>query len=124
MVILKNRQEIDIMATAGKKLAVVLSKLRALVRQGITSDELEQESLKLIYDSGSEPAFLNYKPTGATKSFPASLCVSINDEVVHTPPSSRVLVSGDMVKLDIGIKYHGYYVDAAVTVGGGDIRKE
>src|SRR3989344_2340150 len=123
MPILKRPSEIKIMAEAGKRLANVLLALKNEVRVGIETKELEAISLKLIKESGSEPAFLGYRPAGSEKAYPYSLCVSINSGVVHGQPSEYVIKDGDLVKLDLGLKLKGFYVDSAITVGVGKISK-
>ncbi|HEV7423960.1 MAG TPA: type I methionyl aminopeptidase, partial [Candidatus Paceibacterota bacterium] len=77
---------------------------------------------KLIRDMGDEPAFLNYRPAGAKVPFPASLCVSVNDEVVHgIPNTNRILKEGDIVSLDLGLKHKGLFTDMAITVPVGEV---
>ena len=124
MAILKSPAEIAILAEAGKRLGLILAELREVTCPGITTQELEELSLRRIKESGAEPAFLHYQPSGADKPYPASLCSSINDEVVHTPPSNRVIKDGDIVKLDLGLKIDGWCVDSAITVIVGDVSKE
>ena len=80
---------------------------------------------KLIREYGDTPAFLNYRPVGAKKPFPASLCVSVNDEVVHgIPKKDRILVEGDIVCIDLGVKHKGMFTDMALTVAVGKISAE
>ncbi len=109
------------MAEAGKRLANVLMALKGETRAGRATHELEAISLKLIKESGGEPAFLGYQPTGSRRAYPYSLCVSINSIVVHGQPSEYVIKNGDIVKLDLGLKLGGFYVDSAITVGVGNI---
>lgn len=111
------------MAEAGRRLANVLRALKNEVRVGRATKELEAISFKLIKESGSEPAFLGYRPAGSEKAYPYSLCVSINSVVVHGQPSEYVIKDGDLVKLDLGLKLKGFYVDSAITVGVGKISK-
>lgn len=111
------------MAEAGKRLAHVLRALKNEVRVGRATKELEVISLKLIKESGSEPAFLGYWPAGSEKAYPHSLCVSINSVVVHGQPSEYIIKDGDIVKLDLGLKLSGFYVDSAITLGVGNISK-
>ena len=86
--------------------------------------ELDEYAYKLIKESGGEPAFLNYKPEGVDIPYPASLCTSVNSEIVHGIPKKHVILKdGDIVSLDLGIKYKGLYTDHAVTVGVGKISK-
>jgi len=124
MVTLKTPAEIELMAEAGGHLARVLRTLAGEVKAGIETRELETKSLALIQESGCIPAFLNYRPGGAHKPFPASLCVSVNDVVVHGVPSQYVIRDGDLVKLDLGVIWKGFYADAAVTVPVGNVSDE
>lgn len=113
-------EEIKNLRMSGKILAGALRHTAALVKPGVTSAALDLAAEKYIRDNGGMPAFLNYKQDGAAYPFPAALCVSINDEVVHGIPSeTRVLKEGDMVMLDLGVSYNGYFSDAAVTVFAG-----
>ncbi len=108
---------------AGKRLARVLEALRAKVAPGVTSEELDDLAEQLIRDGGDEPCFLGYTPEGAPRPYPATLCVSVNDEIVHGIPNEapRTLKEGDIVGLDLGLKHEGVIVDAAITVPVGQI---
>ena len=117
MAILKTSAEIELMAEGGRRLAKILATLKNEVKPGLRTRTLEEITLKLIRETKAEPAFLNYQPTASSKPYPAALCVSVNDTVVHGLPSNYVLKEGDLVKLDLGLKYKGFYVDAALTVG-------
>ena len=120
---LKTPEEIEILREGGKRHAVILKELARLVAPGVSTGELETESLRLIKEGGDEPAFLGYRPVGARRKFPASLCVSINDEIVHGIPNERerILKEGDIVGLDLGIIHKGLITDAAVTVPVGKV---
>ena len=111
---------------AGKRLAAVLKTLRAKVAPGITAEELDDTAEQLIRNGGDEPSFLGYMPEGARRPYPATLCVSINDEVVHGIPneSVKILKEGDIVGLDLGLTHNGVIVDAAITVPVGKASKE
>lgn len=111
---------------AGSRLAAVLCALRAKVAPGVTSEELDDLAEQLIRDGGDEPIFLGYTPEGAGRPYPATLCVSINDEVVHGIPneSLRALKEGDIVGLDLGLRHEGIVVDAAITVPVGKVSDE
>ena len=98
------------MKEGGKILAEILGKLAEEVKPGITTWSLEEKARQMIRDAGVEPAFLGYR------GYPAALCVSINEEVVHCLPSERKMMPGDLVSLDFGIKYKGLNVDSATTV--------
>lgn len=116
---LKSPQEIAVMARAGNILAKVLGGLKKHARAGVTTKELDELACKLVLHYGARPAFLGYGED--QKKFPASLCISVNDEVVHGLPSGRVLQGGDVVGLDFGVLLDGFYADGAVTVGIGKI---
>ena len=122
MIIIKTPEEIKIIREGGKRLATVLDKVKDMVKPGISTWELDKYAEKLIKDAGDYPAFLNYKPEGAAAPFPASLCVSVNEEVVHGIPSkNKILKEGDIVSLDLGLRHKGLYTDMALTVGVGEI---
>lgn len=108
---------------AGRRLARVLEALRAAVAPGVTAEELDDLAESLIRAGGDEPAFLGYTPEGAHRPYPATLCVSINDEVVHGIPneSRKTLKEGDIVGLDLGLIHEDIIVDAAYTVPVGQV---
>lgn len=115
--IAKTEHEIAELRYSGKILAEVLRDLMKLVKPGVTTATLDLEAERMIREEGAVPAFLNYKPSGAKFPFPAALCISINDEVVHGIPSAlRVLKDGDIVSLDLGLSYNGFFVDSARTM--------
>lgn len=124
--ILKNDIERANLIEGGKRLADVLAALRAKVAPGVTAEELDDLAEQLIRNGGDEPSFLGYTPEGATRPYPATLCVSINDEVVHGIPneSKKVLKEGDIVGLDLGLTHEGIIVDAAITVPVGKVNEE
>ena len=122
MIIIKTKEEIELIREASKRLATVLYKVRDIVKPGVSTLELDKYAEKLIRDMGDVPAFLNYKPDLAATPYPASLCVSVNDEVVHgIPKANRILKEGDIVSLDLGLKHKNHFADMAVTVGVGEI---
>lgn len=123
-IIIKTKEEIEIIREGGKHLAYVLSEVAKKVAPGVSTKELDEYAEKLIRELGDIPAFKNYKPYGAKTPFPATLCVSINDEVVHGIPTNRILKEGDIVALDCGVKHKGYFTDMAITVPVGKISKE
>lgn len=124
MIIIKTKEEIEILREGGKRLATILHKVKEMVKPGISTWELDKYAEKLIKDGGDYPAFLNYRPAGAKIAFPASLCVSVNDEVVHGIPSrDRILQEGDIVSLDLGLKHKGLFTDMALTVSVGVVGK-
>ncbi len=126
MIYIKTLEQIEILREGGKRHAVILEMLTAKVVPGVTTGELDALALSLVREGGDEPAFLGYKPAGASYAYPATLCVSVNDEVVHgIPDAKRVLQDGDVVSLDLGLKHKGLFTDAAVTVTVGtvDVKK-
>ncbi len=111
---------------SGRRLGVILEQLERMVAPGVTTAELEDEAMRLIEAGGDKPAFKGYTPEGAPRPFPAALCVSVNEEVVHGIPNenARTLKEGDIVSLDFGIVHDGYFTDSAVTVPVGKVSKE
>ncbi len=122
MITTKTPEEIKILRDGGKILASVLHKTGERVKAGISTEELDKFAESCIREAGAEPAFKHYKTGDDKYPFPSALCASINDEVVHGIPSSeRILKEGDVVSLDLGLKWRGLYTDAAITVGVGKI---
>lgn len=123
---IKNDKERADLIEGGKRLAAVLEALRAKVAPGVTAEELDDLAEQMIRDGGDEPCFLGYTPEGANRPYPATLCVSINDEVVHGIPneSKKVLKEGDIVGLDIGLTHNGIVVDAAITAPVGEVDEQ
>ncbi len=117
---IKNDTERASLIEGGKRLATVLEALRTRVAPGITAEELDDFAEEMIRAGGDEPCFLGYTAEGANRPYPATLCVSINDEVVHGIPneSKKVLKEGDIVGLDLGLSHGGIIVAAAITVPG------
>jgi methionyl aminopeptidase len=107
---------------AGKRLGAVLDALAAATRPGTTTLELDTLAEKLIREKGDEPSLKGFLPDGARRPYPATLCISINDEVVHGIPSAtRTIKDGDIVGLDLCLGHKGYVVDSALTVPVGKI---
>lgn len=115
MVILKQAEEIARLRASNSIVAEALNELKARVRPGVTTLELDRYAEELARKRNAKPAFKGYR------GYPFSLCVSVNSEVVHGLPSERELLAGDIVSLDFGVYYKGYYGDAAVTVAVGDV---
>ncbi len=116
---IKTSREIELMRTAGKYLEEVHEKLAEHIKPGITTWELDKIGEEMIRSLGCIPNFLNYN------GFPASFCISLNDEVVHGIPShARVIQEGDLVKIDAGLIYKGYHSDAARTYAVGEVSPE
>jgi methionyl aminopeptidase len=124
--IITSEAEKEALIEAGKRLAHILQTLKAKVAPGVTTEELDSLAEELIRKGGDDPSFLGYTPDGAPRPYPATLCVSINDDVVHGIPneSVRTLNEGDIVSLDLGLTHKGIVVDAAITVPVGTIREE
>lgn len=118
MILIKTPEEIAIMAQAGQKLAKVIRELKAEVKPGLTTQELDKLAEELILKSGAKPAFKGYG------GFPASLCTSINEQIVHGVPSKRELKEGDILSLDLGLIYKDFYSDMAVTLAIGSVSPE
>jgi len=117
MIIIKTPQEIEVLREGGKRLAFVLHKIKEKVTPGISTFELDQYAETLIKEMGDYPAFLHYRPEGAEKPYPASICASVNDEVVHgIPKRDKILKDGDIISLDLGLKHKNLYTDMAITV--------
>jgi methionyl aminopeptidase len=126
MITIKTQKDIEILREGGERLATILKVVAAEVKPGVTTDFLNTLAQDLIQDGGDTSAFLNYQPKGASRPFPASLCVSINDEVVHGIPNEkpRQLKDGDIVSLDLGLIHKKLITDHATTVGVGRISSE
>jgi methionyl aminopeptidase len=114
MIILKTPAEIDVMAQASKVVAEALEVVRNAVRPGVTTDDLDRIAEQAIRDRGAIPAFKGYR------SYPKTLCASVNEQVVHGIPSKRKLKAGDIIGLDLGAIVGGFYGDSAVTVAVGE----
>lgn len=124
MSIIKTVEEITLLREAGRRLAAVLDQVEQAVVPGVTADELNDLSEKLIREGGNLPSFLHYWPEGAVEPYPATLCISVNDEVVHGIPTGRVIKDGDLVSIDLGLQYQGYHADMARTVMVGNVSEE
>lgn len=123
--IVRTEEERKILREGGRRLAYILSETAKTVGPGVSTEKLDILAHKLIREGGDEPAFLNYQPDGAKYPYPASLCVSVNDEVVHGIPSEkRILKEGDTVSLDLGLKHRNLFTDMAITVPVGNVDAE
>lgn len=121
----KTKEEIEDLRISGKRLAFVLQEVKKAIKPGVATLELDTLAEKLIRDGGDTPPFKNYTPHGARAPFPATLCVSLNDEIVHGIPSQeRVLKGGDIVSIDLGVSHNGMITDAALTVAVGEVSPE
>lgn len=123
---IKTKEEIEIMREGGRHLAVILDKLLRLTEANISAAKLNDLAEKLIREGGDEPSFLGYTPEGAERPYPSTLCVSVNDEIVHgiSSEGDKILRAGDIVSLDLGLKHKGLFVDMALTQGVGEISKD
>jgi methionyl aminopeptidase len=118
MITLKSAREISHMREAGRIVAMALQELGKRVAPGVTTGELNRFADEFLRRVGAEPAFLGYQ------GFPASICASVNEEVVHGIPGLRKLENGDIISIDIGAVYHGYVGDASMTFPVGEIPAE
>jgi methionyl aminopeptidase len=118
LIILKSHDEIERMAVAGRIVAEVLEKIRNIVAPDVTTLELDKFAESYIKSKGASPAFKGYR------GFPASICTSVNEQVVHGIPSSERLREGDIVSLDTGVYCNGFYGDAALTLAVGEVSKD
>jgi methionyl aminopeptidase len=115
VIVCKSPAEIDRMRAANALVAQVLGELAAMVAPGVSTLDLDAAAEKSVRAAGAEPAFKGYR------GYPATLCASVNDQVVHGIPNKRPLSSGDIVSLDMGVKLNGFYGDSAVTVAVGQV---
>lgn len=118
MIIIKSRQELLKLRKANLIVGQTLEELKKHVTDGISTIELDRIAESFIRKKGGLPAFKGYS------GFPATLCVSINNEVVHGIPGHRKIINGDIVSIDVGVKINGFFGDAAITVGVGDVSRE
>ena len=118
MITIKSEKEIQIMTENGKILASIMKELKKRVEPGTSTQELNRVAETLILNSGGKPSFKGYD------GFPATLCTSINEEIVHGAPSKRKLKQGDILSLDIGMKLNGFHSDMAITLPVGEIDPE
>jgi methionyl aminopeptidase len=122
MIRLKTKEELLIMREAGKIVSYALDALRDVVKPGVSTAELESVAEKCITGCGAKAAFKGYRPTHADRPFPGAICASVNGEVVHgIPDNGRILEEGDIVSVDVGVFFRGYYGDAACTYPVGTI---
>ena len=123
-VIIKTKEEIEIIREGAKILAKTLDRIAKFVKPGISTFEIDQYAYKIITEGGDIPASLNYRPEGAKTSYPASICISVNNEIVHGIPSKKKIIKEvDIVSLDLVLKHKGLFSDHAVTIPVGNISK-
>lgn len=118
MIPIKSKEEIKIMTEAGRILAEIMKILKAKVEPGITTAELNRLAESLIFKYKVKPSFLGHE------GYPAVLCTSINEEIVHAVPSERILAKGDIISLDLGVFYKGFHSDMGFTLPVGEIKPE
>jgi methionyl aminopeptidase len=118
VIVCKSAAEIERMRAANVLVADILGELAAMVQPGLTTADLDAAAEAKVRAAGAEPAFKGYR------GYPATLCASVNEQVVHGIPSSRPLNEGDIVSLDMGVKLHGFFGDSAVTVAVGGVDDE
>jgi methionyl aminopeptidase len=118
MIIIRSPREVEQIRKANVVVAEVLERLKTLVVPGVTTDDLDRISEEIILSKGAVPAFKGYR------GYPKTLCVSINEEVVHGIPNQRRLKEGDIVSIDVGSNLHGYFGDAAITFPVGEVNPE
>lgn len=118
MITIKNSQEIASMKKSGQITAAAMEAAKAVIRPGVTTKEIDNAVHKAITSRGATPSFLGYG------GFPASACVSVNDEVIHGIPGDRVIRTGDLVKIDVGAFFEGFHGDCAATFAVGKVSAE
>ena len=118
MIIVKSEREIELMRRAGKITAAARALAGEMVKPGVTTHEIDKAVYRFIKSQGAEPSFLNYS------GYPASVCVSVNDEIIHGVPGPRVLKEGDIVSVDVGAYIGGFHGDCAATYACGTISEE
>jgi len=120
---LKTEEEIKILKEGGRHLAFILRELEKVVKPGVSTFDLDKLANKLAKENGDIPSLLNYKPEGAKRPYPASICISVNDEVVHGIPNEfpKILKEGDTVSFDMCLTHKGLITDSAITVPVGKI---
>ena len=124
MIYLKTREEIELMRHSALMVSRTLGLIAAQVRPGVTPLFLDKLAETFIRDNGGIPAFKGYKGGRGAPDFPATLCISINEAVVHGIPTNKPLVEGDIISVDCGVKKNGYYGDHAYTFAVGHIKPE
>ena len=124
MIYIKNEHEIELMRIAAQIVAKTLAELKAYIKPGISTESIDRLAEQIIRGHGAIPTFKNYGAVNGKGGFPGSVCISVNEEVVHGIPGKRILKEGDIVSLDCGAMKSGYHGDAAITVPVGKISPE
>ncbi len=123
MIICKSADEIRLMQKAGRIVAKVFLKIEEIIKPGITTDYIDRIAEEIITGEKAIPAFKGYVGKVGKKPFPSSVCISIDEQVVHGIPDKRVIKEGEMVSIDVGVKINGFYGDAARTYKVGNVSK-
>lgn len=113
---IKSKEDITSLKESGKILKITLDAISDLIKSGVKLSFLDSQARHIIHSYNAKPSFLGYRPEGSEKPFPASICTSLNSVVVHGIPDNTVLQSGDVLKIDIGVDYRGYFTDASRTI--------
>jgi len=121
MTLIKTQKEIKLLREGGKRHFAVMSQLKNATKAGVSTQEINDLAEKLIREGGDESSILHYQPFGASYPFPASICVSINEEIVHGIPDKRIIKEGDIVGLDFCITHKGLVIDGGTTIAVGEI---
>ncbi len=125
MISIKTKEEIEVLKEGGKILAEVLKKISEFAKPGISTGFLNQKAREMILTRGALPSFEGYKSSFSNRPYPAAMCASLNNVVVHGLPSEKVILKeGDILKLDLGVKYKNFFTDAAITIGIGKMIDE
>ncbi len=120
-IVLKSAREIELMRQAGRLVWQILERMGELVRPGVTTGELNEVAEQMIADAGASALFKGVRTPHARIAFPAALCTSVNEEVVHGIPGARKLLEGDIISIDCGVKVNGYCGDSARTFAVGQV---
>jgi len=115
MIPLKSKEDLEMLRKSGQILAKILKRLQGIIAPGISTEKINHLAEELVSEEDVDAAFKGYKD------FPAALCASINEEIVHGIPNERTLKEGDIISLDLGINYNGFFSDAAITLAVGDV---
>jgi len=125
VITIKTTEDVEVLREGGKRLATILANTIKRVAPGVSTEELSDFAHQQMKEMGDTPAFFNYTPTGASRPYPAPICVCINDEIVHGIPNEnpQIIQEGDIVTVDAGLIHNGLFTDHAITVAVGAIPK-
>jgi len=126
MVTIKTKEEIEKLREGGKRLAKIVAETAKQIAPGVSTEFLNDFAHKMMIEMGDKPSFLNYRPAGASRPFPAAICICLNDEIVHGIPNEnpQILKEGDIVTLDAGLIHKGLFTDHAITYTVGEVDKD